>query len=105
MKAEIQALEKHGTWCEVDKTDAKSNVTPGLWVFRRKRTPDGQVKKHKARYTCRGDLQEEERDTYAPVVAWSTVRLFFILALVWGWKTLTIDFSNAFVQSDMPSPV
>jgi hypothetical protein len=63
--------------------------------FRRKmykRTPDGEVSKFKARYCVRGDLQEGNFDTYAPVVAWATVRLFLTLSLILDWKTVSIDF-------------
>ena len=38
-------------------------------------------------------------DTYAPVVAFPTVRLFFIMSIILKWKTCSIDFSNAFVQA------
>ncbi|KAI2511448.1 hypothetical protein MHU86_2884 [Fragilaria crotonensis] len=74
-EAEIKSLEKNGTWKEVPTADAKSRILPGTWVFRRKRTPDGAISKYKARYCVRGDLQETEQETFAPVVAWSTAPL------------------------------
>ena len=103
--AEIRQLESKGTWKEVPLSDATSRVLPGTWVFRQKRRPDGEIKKFKSRYCCRGDLEEGKFDTYAPVVAFPTVRLFLISALKMGWKTQSIDFSNAFVQSDLDHPV
>ena len=78
---EVSSLESKGTWTEVPLTNAKTRVIPGTWVFRRKRTPDGTVKKYKARYCVRGDLQEGQFETYAPVVSWSTVRVFIVLSL------------------------
>jgi hypothetical protein len=42
-------------------------------VLRRKRTPDGEIKKLKARLCVRGDLQEGVFDTFAPVVSWTSV--------------------------------
>ena len=101
---EIKELEGKGTWTEVPMSDAKMKILPGTWAFRVKRTPDGQIKKYKGRYCVRGDLQEnkDEIDAYAPVVSWSTVRLFLVLTSYLGWKTIAIDFSNAFVQSDLP---
>ncbi|KAI2489082.1 hypothetical protein MHU86_25511 [Fragilaria crotonensis] len=77
---EIQSLQKNGTWIEVPITEAKTRILPGTWVFRRKRTPDGTISKYKARYCVRGDLQENVQETFAPVVAWSTVRLFLVLS-------------------------
>ena len=104
-EAEIKSLEKNGTWKEVPTADAMSRILPGSWVFRRKRTPDGAISKYKARYCVRGDLQETEQETFAPVVSWSTVRLFLVLSLTLAWQTCTIDFSSAFVQAPLTDPV
>lgn len=104
-KKEIDQLTSKGTWVEVPKSDAKTKILPGTWVFRRKRNPSGEVKKHKGRYCVRGDLAETEQETFAPVVAWSSVRLFLILTLILRWYTCSIDFSNAFVQADIDEPV
>ena len=102
---EIVSLEKNGTWREVAFEDAKTKILPGTWVFRRKRSPDGEITKYKARYCVRGDLEEGEPETYAPVVAWSSVRLFLILSLTLCWETCSIDFSSAFVQANLAVPV
>ena len=104
-QAEIDGLESKQTWIEVDQSEATTKILPGTWVFRRKRTPDGEIKKFKARYCVRGDLQEGTFETYAPVVAWSTVRLFLVLSLTLDWYTCSIDFTNAFVQAEFSEPV
>ena len=105
-KNEIEELEGKTTWLEVPMSDAKLKIIPGTWVFRVKRTPSGEIKKFKARYCVRGDLEEtyEDEDTFAPTVAWSTVRLFLVLCLILGWSTVSVDFSNAFVQSKLQKP-
>jgi hypothetical protein len=72
-KEEIAALESKNTWVEVWKSEAKGKILPGTWVFCRKRMPDGSIQKFKARWCIRGDLQEGTFDTYAPVVAWSSI--------------------------------
>ena len=75
-KNEIGSLKDHGTWTEANLLEAiTSKILPCQWVFRRKRTPDGNVKSHKARMVARGDLEQGVFQTFAPVVAWSTVRL------------------------------
>ena len=102
---EIDALVKKETWEEVKTSDATTKILPGTWVFRRKRTPDGRIKKFKARFCVRGDLQENVADTFAPVVAWSAVRLFLVLCLYMKWETVSIDFDNAFVQAKLDDPV
>ncbi|KAI2494789.1 hypothetical protein MHU86_19740 [Fragilaria crotonensis] len=45
---EVASLEKNGTWKEVSILEAKTKILPGTWVFRRKRSPDGEVTKYKA---------------------------------------------------------
>ena len=102
---EISSLELHGTWILDDQNNATSKILPGTWVFRIKRAPDGTIIKFKARYCVRGDLQTEQHETYAPVVGWSTIRLFLILSLLLHWTTKSIDFSQAFVQAMLKNPV
>ena len=105
-QGEISSLEAKGTWTEVPMANARTKIIPGTWVFRVKRSPSGEIKKYKARYCVRGDLEEDNGDdNYAPVVAWSTVRLFLVLSFIWGWHTASIDFTNAFVQSILESPI
>ena len=98
---EITALEKFDCWAEVPIETATTKVLPGTWVFKVKRAPDGSFKKFKARYCIRGDLQEGEFETYAPVVQFSSVRLFLAWSLMLGWYTCSIDFSNAFIQATL----
>ncbi len=40
---EVGSLERNGTWKEVSLLEAKTKVLPGTWVFRRKRSPDGEI--------------------------------------------------------------
>ncbi len=102
---EVASLEKNGTWKEVSVLEAKTKILPGTWVFQRKQSPDGEITKYKTRYCVFGDLEEGEPESYAPVVAWSSVRLFLVLSLTLGWETCSIDFSSAFVQANLTDPV
>ncbi|KAI2500677.1 hypothetical protein MHU86_13827 [Fragilaria crotonensis] len=102
---EIQSLQKNGTWIEVLITEAKTRILPSTWVFRRKCTPDRTISMYKARYCVRGNLEEHIQETFAPVVAWSTVRLFLVLSLTLNWKSCTIDFSSSFIQAPLSDPV
>ena len=100
---EIDELSEHGTWSEelIESVPDHLVVIPGTWVFRRKRNPDGTFKKFKARYCLRGDLENTDVETYSPVVSYWAVRLFLALSLILNWTTITIDFSNAFVQATL----
>ena len=103
--AEIRSLEEKGSWIEEHVDCAGQRIIPVTWVFRIKRLPDGTVLKFKARFCVRGDLQDGEFETYAPVVSGESVRLFLILAITWGWVTCSVDFANAFVQSALAEPI
>ena len=104
-RLEIKALESNRTWKEVPKSAAETKIIPGTWVFRRKRTPDGEIKKYKGRFCVRGDLIEGDFNTHAPVVAWPTVRVLLVLSMIMGWKTCSINFDSAFVQASLNEPV
>ena len=99
---EIKALEQKNTFDEVPISEATVKVIPGTWVFRRKRDPaTGSILKYKARWVLCGDLQELDLNTYAPVVSWSSVRLFLAICLIQQWVMKAIDFANAFCQSKL----
>ncbi len=100
---EVEELVKKETWYEDLKSNATTGVIPCKWVFRIKRTSDGTIRKFKGRVVLRGDLQEDTgEDNYSPVAAWPTVRSFLVMSVILGWVTTSIDFSNAFVQSELP---
>lgn len=101
---EINSLEQLKCWEEIPISEATGQVLPGTWVFRVKRAPDGTFKKFKARYCIRGDLQIGDFETYAPVVQFSSVRLFLAWSLMFDWHTCAIDFSNAFIQAELKEP-
>jgi hypothetical protein len=97
-KAIVQ-LEGKETWDEVHLSTSTVKIIPGTWIFRRKRSPDGTITKWKARWVLRGYLQDVNFDTYASVVARSTVRMFMVLELILSWTIKVLDFDNAFVQA------
>jgi len=100
---EIETLESMGAW-DVVKRDDKMNVIKSTWAFKLKRYPDGLIKKFKARFCARGDMQLEGVDffeTYAPVVQWTTVRLMLILEVLLELKSKQGDITAAFLHADL----
>ena len=77
----------------------------GLSSARKK--PDWTIRKFKARYCVRGDIQKrlspKPLNSYSPVVQWATVRLMLILQCILGLQSQSIDFTNSFAQADIPS--
>ena len=110
MGKEISELEELNTWTVVQKSSLPkgANLLPSTWAFKLKRYPDGRMRKHKAQFCVRGDKQIEGVDyfeSYAPVVAWSTVRMVVNIAIQRGWATRKVDFSTAFVQARLKEEV
>jgi hypothetical protein len=80
------------------------NVIQLTWVFKCKHFPDGLIKKFKAHFCARGDMQLEGVDffeTYAPVDWWTTIRLMFILEVLLGLKSKQGDVTCAFLHADL----
>ena len=104
MKKEMESLASLDAFVAVPRQkaiDEGKQIIDTTWAFKRKRFPDGAVKKLKARLCVRGDLQETDDsfDTYSPVVQWSTVRLLLIISIILDLETKQVDFTLAFVQA------
>jgi len=101
-KTEIATFEGMEAW-EVVKSTVEMNVIPSTWAFKCKRFPDGLIKKFKARFCARGDMQIEGIDffeTYAPVVQWTTICLMLILEVILGIKSKQGDVTADFLRDD-----
>ena len=75
MAKKLKALRDMGSF-KMIKRPGGENILYPAWAFRKKRYPDGSLKKYKARFYVRGDQQMEGLDvfkTYAPVVSWIIV--------------------------------
>jgi len=104
----IKQLEEKGCWVDCQKSEAHTKgqqIIPCTWVFRIKRSPDGKIIKQKGRICVRGDLMTVDAESYAPVVAWSTIRFFLCLAMKLNWKTVSVDWANAFIQAPLKEPM
>ena len=75
--------DKMNAWSIIPRTK-DMHVLASTWAFKCKRFPNGLVRKLKARFCVRGDLQIEGVDffdTYAPVIQWTTICLLLILSI------------------------
>ncbi|KAL7565609.1 hypothetical protein ACA910_018971 [Epithemia clementina (nom. ined.)] len=109
MDTELNELESRNTFRMVPRHIARGKeIVDCMWTLRKKRLPDGTISRYKARLVVRGDQQKAEinrENTFAPVTDWATVRLLLTLSLQFDLTTVSIDFKNAFVQSDLPEPI
>jgi hypothetical protein len=104
---EIVTLQNIGAWEQVPKEEAKKTIL-STWAFKVKRFPSGLVRKLKARFCVRGDMQKEGVDvfeTFAPVVSWTTIWLLLILSVILDLETTQVDYTSAFCQAPMDHDV
>jgi Reverse transcriptase (RNA-dependent DNA polymerase) len=107
MKEEVQAHIDNGHWELIPRSEvpAGTKILSAVWAMRRKRRIATQeVYKWKARLNVHGGQQEKGVnywETFAPVVQWTSIRLFLIVALLNGWHTRQIDFVLAYPQADI----
>ena len=108
MDDEIQSLMRREKWeIFLRKSVADHNVLPGTWSFKCNRKPDWTIRKFKARYCVRRDIQKilspKPLNPYYPVVQWATVRLMLILQCILGLQRQSIYITNDFSQADITS--
>jgi hypothetical protein len=86
----------------------KVKLLNSIWSYSQKRLPNGVLLKYKARLCVNGKEQAFGRnywETYAPVTAWSTIRLLLYLSTVLSLHTRQVDYTSAFPQADLDVPV
>ena len=108
MIKEVNDFDERGHWELIHKSQIDfsrpHDIISAIWSFKRKRTPAGELIKHKARLCAHGGQQTEGVtywDTFAPVVNWNTLRIFLTLAMIKNWKARSVDFVLAYPQADL----
>jgi hypothetical protein len=107
MEQELDTLIQMKVFTVIDRKPWMK-VISSVWAFKRKRFPDGSIRKLKARLCARGFEQIEGRDyfeTFAPVVQWLTVRLILVMTIIMGLENQQIDYTAAFVQAPIDTDV
>lgn len=107
MQQEVKDHEERGHWELVSKSDIPEGtiILPAVWAMRRKRRiTTNEVYKWKARLNVHGGKQVKNVhywETYSPVVKWSSIRLFLMIAAIKKWHTRQIDFVLAYPHADI----
>jgi hypothetical protein len=79
-----------------------------IWTYRRKRRPDGSLKKYKARLCVNGSREIQGIDyteSFAPVVQWRTIRMVNTIAAMQNLKGKKNDFTQAFSQAKLKQDI
>ena len=92
---------------ELKAKGIKFDIIQSVWSFKRKRTPTGELIKHKSRLCAHGGQQTSNTywESFSPVVQWTTLRTILTLSLIKGWHARSIDFVLAYPQADLKSNI
>eukprot|EP00918_Siedleckia_nematoides_P052331 GHVU01114393.1.p1 GENE.GHVU01114393.1~~GHVU01114393.1.p1 ORF type:complete len:1362 (+),score=144.17 GHVU01114393.1:986-5071(+) len=75
------------------------------WRFTEKGRDHDGTPTYKARWYCRGDMDQSPYETYAGTPARATFLIFLIFLLTKGWDLWLLDAKNAFLQASLPSDI
>ena len=106
MKQEVNDHHANKHWSIIPRSGLPegTRVLPSVWAMKRKRRiATREVYKHKARLNLHGGMMEygvNYWETYAPVVNWFSIRLFLVVALLFGWHARQVDFTLAYCQAE-----
>ena len=82
MEKETHAIQKNDTW-ELITLPQNHKAIDVRWVYKIKRTTDGEIDRYKARLVTKGYRQKyniDYEEVFAPVARLDTVRLLISLA-------------------------
>lgn len=103
---EFAYLDSKNTW-KVDDTPGAQRH-PSHVVLKVKLKSDGDVEGFRARVVAGGNFQtygEDYKETYAPVVSFSPVRIFHYLVLCMNMCVAQLDLKTAFLNGDLAEDV
>ena len=101
-------IERHYDKQRAQGTEVRRQQIMMIWSFKRKRHPDGTLKKYNARLCCHGGQQQWEInywETHAPVVSWSSIRILLTLSKLHKLHTKSIDLIQAYPQARIKSTI
>jgi hypothetical protein len=78
-----------------------------LWMllygpYNARQTPQPKIKKYKARLNLHGGKQVfglNYYETYVPLVTWFSIRLLFVIGIIFGWALGQVDFIMSYPQA------
>ena len=107
MRAELDQLDKMGTWELVDPPAGRAPI-PNKWVLTKKYDKDGNLLKYKARLVAKGYLQQpgmDYTDTFSPVVHLETIRTLLALAVAEDWEIQQMDVKGAYLNGTIKEEI
>lgn len=107
IEEELRAHEKNCTWEIVPRDPARKTID-SKWVFKVIQSPDGSVRRYKARLCARGFLQEKGVDfeeTFSPVVRYDSLRVLLATVTQEDLEMVQFDVRTAFLYGDLQEEI
>jgi hypothetical protein len=104
LRKEYESLISLGTWKLVPLPPGRKPIK-NVWVFKVKRTKDGNVDKYKARLCVAGYSQIQGIDyneVFSPVISMKSVKIVFNRWLQKNYYIRHVDINNAFPTTPLP---
>lgn len=107
MESEYESLLQNNTWELTDLPPDRKAIN-NKWVFRIKTDGNGNICRYKARLVAKGCSQRagiDYKETFAPVVRYSSIRFLMSLAIKYDLNMEQMDAVSAFLQGDIDETV
>lgn len=104
---EYESFENNKAWNLTQLPTGKKAVKC-RWVFKKKYGTDGKLLRYKARLVAKGFTQTygiDYKETYSPVVRYSTIRTLLALAVNFDMDVEHMDVKTAFLNGDLKETV
>jgi hypothetical protein len=104
---EMEAHRVNGTW-EVVKLPPGKCAIGSRWFLKVKYNADGSLDSYKARLVAKGYSQRpgfDFKETFAPTVCYSTVRIILALAALKGLELRSVDISHAYLNGTLEEEI
>ena len=104
---EIEALEENDYGDVVPRPKNGEQVLPTRMVYKVKETDKPEETLNKARFVVKGccDKSKNEKQTYAPTLKFSSLRILIAICALMGAVLYQLDIKAAFTNGDLPYPV
>lgn len=107
IEEELTALTKNDTW-EIANPPPGKKAIDAKWVFKLKRSPDGENHRYKARLCAKGFAQKEGIDyteVFAPTTRFDTIRILLATTAQNNYEIMQFDVKTAFLYGDLQEEI
>lgn len=104
---EYKSFEQNKAWT-LTQLPAGKKAVKCKWIFKKKLGSEGQLLRYKARLVAKGFTQEygiDYKETYSPVVRYSTIRTLIALAVNLDLHIDHMDVKTAFLNGELQETV